>query len=92
MRYTYEPDEPDLYPNPVRLRGDTGADDYADWWVLGWHTEPDEDTDWTGYEVRTGQLVVVPLNELGYDDAQHWLVDPDEVLLVELPHSHPAWW
>jgi hypothetical protein len=27
------------------------------WWVLGWETEPDEDTEWSGYEVRTGRVV-----------------------------------
>ena len=74
MRYTYETDEPDLYPNAVRLTGDTGAA----WYVLGWKTEPDEDTDWTGYEVRTGQLVAVMVG-----DDQHWLVDPDDVLPLD---------
>ena len=27
------------------------------WRVLGWETEPDEDTEWTGIEERTGQVV-----------------------------------
>lgn len=27
------------------------------WRVLGWETEPDEDTEWSGYEVRTGNVV-----------------------------------
>jgi len=25
--------------------------------VLGWQTEPDEDTEWSGYEQRTGRVV-----------------------------------
>ena len=27
-------------------------------YVLGWETEPTEDTKWSGYEERTGKLVV----------------------------------
>ena len=27
------------------------------WTVLGWETEPDEDTEWTGIEPRTGLVV-----------------------------------
>lgn len=42
--------------------------------ILGWHTEPDEDTEWSGYEVRTGSLVAVMIG----DDKRH-LVDPDDV-------------
>lgn len=42
--------------------------------VLGWETEPDEDTWWSGCEVRTGKLLVVMIG----DDARH-AVDPDDV-------------
>lgn len=27
-------------------------------YVLGWETEPDEDTEWSGFEIRTGNVVV----------------------------------
>lgn len=27
------------------------------WTVLGWETEPDEDTEWSGIENRTGRVV-----------------------------------
>ena len=27
--------------------------------VVGWETEPDEDTEWSGYESRTGWLLSV---------------------------------
>ena len=42
--------------------------------VLGWQTEPDEDTEWSGIEERTGRLIVVMVG----DDAHH-SVDPDDV-------------
>lgn len=31
--------------------------------VVGWETEPDEDAEGTGYEVRTGRLVVVMVGD-----------------------------
>lgn len=44
------------------------------WYVLGWETEPDEDTDWTGMEVRTGKLVCRMVG-----DDRYFTFDPDEV-------------
>lgn len=43
-------------------------------WVRGWETEPDEDTEWSGYENRTGRLIMTMVG----DDAHH-SVDPDDV-------------
>ena len=48
------------------------------WHVLGWQTEPDEDTEWSGMENRTGRIVAVMVG----DDA-HWLFDPEEVTPME---------
>ena len=45
--------------------------------ILGWQTEPDEDTEWSGYEVRTGNLVCVMVG-----DDFHWNFEPE--LLVPL--------
>jgi len=42
--------------------------------VLGWETEPDEDTIWTGQEVRTGRVLAVMVG----DDHKH-SVDPDDL-------------
>lgn len=42
--------------------------------VLGWETEPDEDTEWSGCENRTGRLIVCMVG----DDAHH-SVDPEDV-------------
>ncbi len=42
--------------------------------ILGWETEPDEDTEWTGYEQRTGRLVVVMIG-----DDHRFTADPEDV-------------
>ena len=44
------------------------------WTVLGWETEPDEDTEWSGYENRTGRLVAHMVG-----DDRHFAFDPDEL-------------
>jgi hypothetical protein len=43
-------------------------------YVRGWETEPDEDTHWSGYEVRTGSVIAVMVG----DDYQH-RVDADDL-------------
>ena len=43
-------------------------------YVLGWETEPDEDTAWTGYENRTGSVVLVMVG-----DDHHFTADPEDV-------------
>lgn len=57
-----------------------GADAYTfeeyagiGWRVLGWETEPDEDTEWTGIEERTGQIVAVMIG-----DDRHFTFDPED--------------
>jgi hypothetical protein len=45
------------------------------WYVLGWETEPDEETEWTGMEPRTDRLVVCMVG----DDC-HYAVETDEVV------------
>lgn len=46
-------------------------------YVLGWETEPDEDSEWSGYETRTGSVLVTMVG----DDARH-SVDPDDLELI----------
>lgn len=67
MRYSYE--EAPEFDGAYTI----GEPDVA-WRVLGWQTEPDEDTVWTGIEERTGQLVCVMVG----DDSHH-LFGPDDV-------------
>ena len=44
------------------------------WYVMGWETEPDEDTEWTGYEVRTGKLICTMVG-----DDRRFSIDPEDV-------------
>ena len=44
------------------------------WYVRGWETVPDEDTEWTGQEVRTGKLICTMVG-----DDQHFSIDPEDV-------------
>ncbi len=73
-RYNFETAEE--YPDTYRIKGWPAVA----WHVRGWQTEPDADTEWSGYEVRTGALVCTMVG----DDALH-LVDPDDV--VALPRE-----
>ena len=45
--------------------------------VYGWETEPDTDTEWTGIESRTGNLVAVMVG-----DDRHFSVDPSDVSAI----------
>ena len=46
--------------------------------VLGWETEPDNDTEWSGYEVRTGNVVAVMIG-----DDRHHSIEPDDITPLE---------
>jgi hypothetical protein len=70
-RTHYEPDEQAFPHDAYAVRGYDGVAFY----VLGWETEPDEDTEWSGYEVRTGRVVCVMIG----DDRKH-SVDADDVI------------
>jgi hypothetical protein len=52
MRKHYEADD-ETFPAPAYKV--QGWGDVA-WHVLGWQTVPDEDTEWSGYEQRTGRV------------------------------------
>jgi hypothetical protein len=56
------------------------VDGYRDvaWHVYGWETEPDEDTEWSGYEVRTGRVVAVMIG-----DDRRFTFDPSELTPLE---------
>jgi len=44
------------------------------WRVYGWETQPDEDTEWSGYETRTGNIICVMVG----DDRQ-FSFNPEDV-------------
>lgn len=48
------------------------------WNVLGWETELDADTEWSGIEPRTGLLVCSMVG-----DDRHFAFDPEEVTALE---------
>jgi hypothetical protein len=43
-------------------------------YVLGWEVAPDEDTEWSGIEERTGRVVVVMVG-----DDHKYVIDEDDV-------------
>lgn len=47
-------------------------------WVLGWETQPTEDTEWSGLEERTGRVLAVMIG----DDYRH-SVDPEDLEPIE---------
>lgn len=55
----YEEDDQTFGADAYRVRGYGGVA----WRVYGWETEPDEDTEWSGYEVRTSQVVCVMVGD-----------------------------
>ena len=44
------------------------------WYVWGWETRPDRDTEWTGYESRTGRVVCSMVG-----DDRRFAFDPEEL-------------
>ena len=44
------------------------------WCVLGWQTAPDDDTEWSGIEKRTGRVVAVMVG-----DDRHFTFKPEEL-------------
>lgn len=69
-RRDYEPD-PSWGADGYTVRRYGGG---VAWRVLGWETEPDEDTEWSGYEVRTGRVVCRMVG-----DDRDFAFDPDDV-------------
>lgn len=69
-RLNYEPDDKTFDADAYRVDRSDGVA----WHVLGWETEPDEDTEWSGYEVRTGQVVCIMIG-----DDHHFAIDPEEI-------------
>lgn len=48
------------------------------WRVLGWETEPDNDTEWTGIEERTGRLVCMMIG-----DDKRFAIDPAHLAPID---------
>ena len=66
----YEEDKEAFPADAYRVKGYGGVA----WYVWGWETQPDEDTEWSGYEPRTGKVVATMVG-----DDRKFTFDPDEV-------------
>jgi hypothetical protein len=66
----YETDDQTFSADAYRVRGYDGIA----FCVYGWETEPDEDTEWTGLENRTGRIVAVMIG-----DDHKYIVDVDDL-------------
>lgn len=75
MKRHYEPDD-ETFPADAYTVAGWGRG--IAWYVLGWETEPTEETEWSGYEERTGKVLCVMVG----DDEKHW-IDPDDLTPLE---------
>jgi len=66
----YDEDDERFNAPAYRVKGYGGIA----WYVMGWETEPDEDTEWSGYEVRTGNVVCRMVG-----DDRDFTFEPNEV-------------
>lgn len=74
MKPNYETDDETFSADAYTVRGYQGIA----WHVLGWETEPDEDTEWSGIERRTGRVVAIMVG-----DDSRFTFDPDELTAIE---------
>jgi hypothetical protein len=70
----YEEDNETFPADHYMVKGWRGIAFY----VLGWETQPDEDTEWSGYESRTGKVLAVMVG----DDYRH-SVHPEDLTPLE---------
>jgi hypothetical protein len=70
MRHNYETDDQTFPADAYAVEGWSGIA----WRVLGWETEPDEDTEWSGCENRTGKIVCRMVG-----DDRDFVFEPEEV-------------
>ena len=75
MNYRKLPDyEPDTAAFPAEAYSVAGWGAGIAWYVRGWETEPDEDTEWTGIEPRTGRVVATMIG-----DDRRFVIDPEDL-------------
>jgi len=75
MKNHHEEEDLETFPaDHYRVKGFGGIAFYRP----AWETAPDEDTEWSGYEVRTGRVLAVMVG----DDYRH-RVDPEDLTPLE---------
>jgi hypothetical protein len=77
-RPNYEIDEKAFPAEAYTVEGYKGVA----WRVYGWEIEPDEDTEWTGLEGRTGKIVCVMVG----DDRRFVFDEYDVLPLADLDY------
>lgn len=81
MQRHYETDDASFPADAYSVRAWRGIA----WHVLGWETAPDEDTEWSGYEPRTGKVVIVMVG-----DDRHFTCDEDELTPIQKDEYCPG--
>ena len=71
MKRNYEVDDAAFPADAYRV---DGWGQGIAWHALGWEIQPNEDTEWTGYEVRTGNVVMMMVG-----DDRHFVEDPEDI-------------
>ncbi len=71
----YEKDDETFDADAYKIKDDY---DGIAWHILGWQTEPNEDTEWTGMEDRTGQVVCIMIG-----DDRKFTFDPEDVIPID---------
>lgn len=69
-RVHFEEDNVTFPADAYRVKGFSGAACY----VRGWEVEPDDDTEWTGIEERTGRIVITMVG-----DDHRYVVDEEDI-------------
>lgn len=70
----YENDTDDDFPGAYQVAGYDGIA----WSVFGWETRPDADTEWSGYEQRTGDVVARMIG-----DDRYFSFDPSDIEQID---------
>ena len=70
MKAHYEEDDKAFPADAYTVDGYRGIA----WYVMGWETAPDADTEWTGIEERTGDVVAVMIG-----DDRTFTFSPEEI-------------
>ena len=73
MKAHYESDDRTFSAEAYTVEGYRGIA----WRVMGWETAPDEDTEWSGIEERTGDVVAIMVG-----DDRTFTFSPDDLVAI----------
>jgi hypothetical protein len=79
-RHQYENDNSTFHADAYSVKGHKGIA----WSVLGWELEPNEDTEWSGYYNRSGNVLAIMVG-----DDRVFAFEPDELTPInETDYCH----